>query len=111
MIQVNLSLYIHGLCLYDRSHTPGSCGGVKCVSDLFTELRKQEETGQLVQPVLFVLLVLLSVLLYFAVSLMDPGFILSDGTDLQVSTSLLYITVITPTFYLCVVMVSGFEAA
>lgn len=49
-----------------------------------TELRKQEETGQLVQPVLFVLLVLVSVLLYFAVSLMDPGFILSDDRDLQV---------------------------
>eukprot|EP00066_Takifugu_rubripes_P002920 XP_003965147.1 PREDICTED: probable palmitoyltransferase ZDHHC12 isoform X2 [Takifugu rubripes] len=43
-----------------------------------TELRRQEETGQLVQPVLFVLLVLVSVLLYFAVSLMDPGFILSE---------------------------------
>lgn len=49
------------------------------------ELRKQEETGQLVQPVLFVLLVLVSVLLYFAVSLMDPGFILSDDSDLQVN--------------------------
>lgn len=49
------------------------------------ELRKQEETGQLVQPVLFVLLVLVSVLLYFAVSLMDPGFILSDDSDLQVT--------------------------
>ncbi|XP_013855392.1 palmitoyltransferase ZDHHC12-B isoform X2 [Austrofundulus limnaeus] len=48
-----------------------------------TELRKQEETGQLVQPVLFVLLVLVSVLLYFTVSLMDPGFILSDDPDLQ----------------------------
>ncbi|XP_040013063.1 palmitoyltransferase ZDHHC12-B isoform X2 [Xiphias gladius] len=48
-----------------------------------TELRKQEETGQLVQPVIFVLLVLVSVLLYFAVSLMDPGFILSDDSDLQ----------------------------
>nr|XP_020474446.1 probable palmitoyltransferase ZDHHC12 [Monopterus albus]XP_020474447.1 probable palmitoyltransferase ZDHHC12 [Monopterus albus] len=48
-----------------------------------TELRKQEETGQLVQPVLFVLLVLVSVLLYFTVSLMDPGFILSDDSDLQ----------------------------
>ncbi|KAL7376117.1 hypothetical protein ABVT39_001353 [Epinephelus coioides] len=48
-----------------------------------TELRKQEETGQLIQPVLFVLLVLVSVLLYFAVSLMDPGFILSDDSDLQ----------------------------
>lgn len=42
------------------------------------ELRRQEETGHLVQPVLFVLLVLVSVLLYFAVSLMDPGFILSE---------------------------------
>lgn len=51
---------------------------------LLKELRKQEETGQLVQPVLFVLLVLVSVLLYFAVSLMDPGFILTDDTDLQV---------------------------
>ncbi|XP_013855394.1 palmitoyltransferase ZDHHC12-B isoform X4 [Austrofundulus limnaeus] len=50
-----------------------------------TELRKQEETGQLVQPVLFVLLVLVSVLLYFTVSLMDPGFILSDDPDLQFS--------------------------
>lgn len=50
------------------------------------ELRKQEETGQLVQPVLFVLLVLVSVLLYFAVSLMDPGFILSEDSDLQVIT-------------------------
>ncbi|KAG7253357.1 hypothetical protein CRUP_020528 [Coryphaenoides rupestris] len=48
-----------------------------------TDLRKQEEDGQLVQPVLFVLLVLASVLLYFAVSLMDPGFILSDDNGLQ----------------------------
>uniref|UniRef100_A0A3Q2QCW3 Palmitoyltransferase n=1 Tax=Fundulus heteroclitus TaxID=8078 RepID=A0A3Q2QCW3_FUNHE len=48
-----------------------------------TELRKQEETGQVLQPVLFVLLVLVSVLLYFAVSLMDPGFILSEDSDLQ----------------------------
>ncbi|KAG2469870.1 ZDH12 palmitoyltransferase, partial [Polypterus senegalus] len=44
-----------------------------------TDLRKQEENGELLQPVLFVLLVLASVLLYFAVSLMDPGFILSDN--------------------------------
>ncbi|KAJ3605266.1 hypothetical protein NHX12_027316 [Muraenolepis orangiensis] len=43
----------------------------------------QEEEGRLVQPVLFVLLVLASVLLYFAVSLMDPGFILSDDNGLQ----------------------------
>lgn len=50
----------------------------------FTDLRKQEETGELVKPVLFVLLVLVSVLLYFAVSLMDPGFVLSDDSDVQV---------------------------
>lgn len=52
------------------------------------ELRKQEEAGQLIQPVIFVLLVLVSVLLYFAVSLMDPGFILSDDSDLQVPVPL-----------------------
>ncbi|XP_059905884.1 palmitoyltransferase ZDHHC12-B isoform X1 [Gadus macrocephalus] len=48
-----------------------------------TDLRKHEENGRLVQPVLFVLLVLVSVLLYFAVSLMDPGFILNDDNGLQ----------------------------
>ncbi|XP_068190611.1 palmitoyltransferase ZDHHC12-B [Antennarius striatus] len=48
-----------------------------------TELRRQEETGLLLQPVLFVLLVLTSVLLHFTVSLMDPGFILTHHTDLQ----------------------------
>lgn len=64
----------------------GPTFGLLCV--LPAELRKQEETGQLVQPVLFVLLVLVSVLLYFAVSLMDPGFIMSDDSDLQVSARL-----------------------
>ncbi|MGH0132608.1 UNVERIFIED_CONTAM: hypothetical protein FKN15_040759 [Acipenser sinensis] len=44
-----------------------------------TDLRKQEARGELLQPVLFVLLVLVSVLLYFAVSLMDPGFVFSDS--------------------------------
>ncbi|KAM6985742.1 palmitoyltransferase ZDHHC12-B-like [Aplochiton taeniatus] len=53
-----------------------------------TDLRKQEETGELLQPVLFVLLVLMSVLLYFTVSLMDPGFVLSDGKDLQFAIGL-----------------------
>lgn len=53
-----------------------------------TELRRQEETGQLLQPVLFVLLVLVSVLLYFAVSLMDPGFILTEDSDLQFTLGL-----------------------
>ncbi|KAG9335367.1 hypothetical protein JZ751_005289 [Albula glossodonta] len=43
-----------------------------------TDLRRLEERGELARPILFVLLVLLSVLLYFAVSLMDPGFVLSD---------------------------------
>ncbi|KAF7660003.1 hypothetical protein LDENG_00290230 [Lucifuga dentata] len=43
-----------------------------------TDLRQCEERGELQQPILFFLLVVLSVLLYFAVSLMDPGFVLSD---------------------------------
>ncbi|XP_076007170.1 palmitoyltransferase ZDHHC12-A [Genypterus blacodes] len=43
-----------------------------------TDLRQCEERGELLQPVLFFLLVVLSVVLYFAVSLMDPGFILID---------------------------------
>ncbi|XP_066188795.1 palmitoyltransferase ZDHHC12 [Sylvia atricapilla] len=40
-----------------------------------TDLQKQEERGELLQPLIFVLLVLCSVLLYFKVSLMDPGFV------------------------------------
>ncbi|KAK2838093.1 hypothetical protein Q5P01_015305 [Channa striata] len=43
-----------------------------------TDLRNCEERGELLLPVLFFLLVVLSVLLYFAVSLMDPGFVLTD---------------------------------
>uniref|UniRef100_A0A671S999 Palmitoyltransferase n=1 Tax=Sinocyclocheilus anshuiensis TaxID=1608454 RepID=A0A671S999_9TELE len=39
-------------------------------------LRKCQERGDLVQPVVFSSVVLLSVLLYFTVSLMDPGFVL-----------------------------------
>ncbi|KAG1968754.1 palmitoyltransferase ZDHHC12-A isoform X2 [Pimephales promelas] len=43
-----------------------------------TDLRKCQERGDLLHPVMFSALVLLSVLLYFTVSLMDPGFVLSD---------------------------------
>ncbi|CAJ1069723.1 probable palmitoyltransferase ZDHHC12 isoform X1 [Xyrichtys novacula] len=43
-----------------------------------TDLRKCEEKGELLLPILFFLVVVMSVLLYFAVSLMDPGFVLSD---------------------------------
>uniref|UniRef100_A0A8C6YRH6 Palmitoyltransferase n=1 Tax=Nothoprocta perdicaria TaxID=30464 RepID=A0A8C6YRH6_NOTPE len=39
---------------------------------------RREERGELLQPVLFVLLVLCSVLLYLKVSLMDPGFVKAD---------------------------------
>ncbi|XP_069025477.1 palmitoyltransferase ZDHHC12-A isoform X2 [Embiotoca jacksoni] len=44
-----------------------------------TDLRRCEERGELLLPVLFFLLVVLSVLLYFTVSLMDPGFVLTDA--------------------------------
>ncbi|XP_062398315.1 palmitoyltransferase ZDHHC12-A-like [Sardina pilchardus] len=43
-----------------------------------TDLRKYEEKGELAHPVVFASLVLISVMLYFTVSLMDPGFVLSD---------------------------------
>ncbi|XP_023117732.1 palmitoyltransferase ZDHHC12-A isoform X2 [Amphiprion ocellaris] len=43
-----------------------------------TDLRRCEERGELLLPALFFLLVVLSVLLYFTVSLMDPGFVLTD---------------------------------
>ncbi|MED6237822.1 Palmitoyltransferase ZDHHC12-B [Ataeniobius toweri] len=43
-----------------------------------TDLRRCEERGELLLPALFFLLILLSVLLYFTVSLMDPGFVLTD---------------------------------
>lgn len=43
-----------------------------------TDLRKNEDKGELTQPVVFGLLVLVSVGLYFIVSLMDPGFVLND---------------------------------
>lgn len=43
-----------------------------------TDLRKYEERGELTHPVIFTSLVLISVMLYFTVSLMDPGFVLSD---------------------------------
>lgn len=41
-------------------------------------MQKQEERGELLQPLIFVLLVLCSVLLYFKVSLMDPGFVKAE---------------------------------
>uniref|UniRef100_A0A8K9UHU8 Palmitoyltransferase n=1 Tax=Oncorhynchus mykiss TaxID=8022 RepID=A0A8K9UHU8_ONCMY len=63
-------------------HDTGKCTEFKFIFRCQYPL-KQEERGELIQPVLFVLLVLVSVLLYFAVSLMDPGFVLSDGSDLQ----------------------------
>ncbi|KAM6931227.1 palmitoyltransferase ZDHHC12-B-like [Xenentodon cancila] len=44
-----------------------------------TDLRRCEEQGELLPPALFFLVVVLSVLLYFAVSLMDPGFVLTDA--------------------------------
>lgn len=52
---------------------------------LLIDLRKREERGELLLPVLFFFLVVLSVLLYFAVSLMDPGFVLTDTVKVDVT--------------------------
>ncbi|KAM4696477.1 palmitoyltransferase ZDHHC12 [Rhinophrynus dorsalis] len=43
-----------------------------------TDLHHQEKYWKVLQPLAFVLLVTCSALLYFAVSLMDPGYVLSD---------------------------------
>lgn len=51
-----------------------------CVS---AELRRCEERGELLLPLVFLLLVVLSVLLYFSVSLMDPGFVHPDTVKVQ----------------------------
>ncbi|XP_076857345.1 palmitoyltransferase ZDHHC12-A [Brachyhypopomus gauderio] len=48
-----------------------------------TDLRKCEERGELLNPILFGSVVLLSVMMYFTVSLMDPGFVLTDN-DTQI---------------------------
>lgn len=50
-----------------------------------TDLKKCEQQGDLLLPILFIFLVVLSVLLYFAVSLMDPGFVLTDTVKVDVT--------------------------
>lgn len=60
-------------------------GPIVCTVFVCADLRKCEERGELLLPVLFFLLVVLSVLLYFAVSLMDPGFVLTDTVKVQLT--------------------------
>lgn len=55
-----------------------------CVCEC-ADLRQCEERGELLVPVLFFLLVVLSVVLYFAVSLMDPGFVLTDTVQVRLT--------------------------
>ncbi|XP_053138173.1 palmitoyltransferase ZDHHC12 [Hemicordylus capensis] len=66
-------------CLVRAAHTGLSWGITVALFLHPTDLRRQEEQGELLQPLLFVSLVLCSVLLYFIVSLMDPGYVESDG--------------------------------
>ncbi|XP_078502698.1 palmitoyltransferase ZDHHC12 [Lissotriton helveticus] len=72
-----------GLCpsglLVRGGHTALSWGVSLVLLQHRTDLRSQEERGELLQPLAFLLLVLCSVMLYFAVSLMDPGYVLSDS--------------------------------
>ncbi|TFK08340.1 mitochondrial ornithine transporter 1 [Platysternon megacephalum] len=67
--------------LVRAAHTGLSWGVTLALFLHRTDLRKQEEHGELLQPLIFVLLVLCSVLLYFVVSLMDPGFVESDEEE------------------------------
>ena len=65
-----------------------------------SDLRRCEEQGDLLQPVVFSLLVLLSVMLYFTVSLMDPGFILTDAVQVYWTAPYsLYCTILLLLYY------------
>ncbi|XP_069465283.1 palmitoyltransferase ZDHHC12 [Ambystoma mexicanum] len=65
--------------LVRAGHTALTWGVCLVLLHYRTDLRSQEERGELLHPLAFVLLVLCSVMLYFAVSLMDPGYVLSDS--------------------------------
>lgn len=60
---------------YTKSPQPlAPCPGPHCPL-ASPELRQWEEQGELFLPLTFLLLVLSSLLLYLAVSLMDPGYV------------------------------------
>lgn len=70
---------------------PFSCYGPHCPL-ASPELRQWEEQGELFLPLTFLLLVLSSLLLYLAVSLMDPGYVTTQPQpqvtrDREVQTS------------------------
>ncbi|KAL2298032.1 hypothetical protein Nmel_016993 [Mimus melanotis] len=71
------SSQIQDLFAEAREKNPGRFTRTCCsvFSGYLSDLQKQEERGELLQPLIFVLLVLCSILLYFKVSLMDPGFV------------------------------------
>lgn len=69
---------------------PSPCYGPHCPL-ASPELRQWEEQGELFLPLTFLLLVLGSLLLYLAVSLMDPGYVTTQPQpqvtwDLEVQT-------------------------
>ncbi|XP_020650479.3 palmitoyltransferase ZDHHC12 isoform X3 [Pogona vitticeps] len=51
-----------------------------------TDLQREVERGELLQPLLFVTLIFFSTVLYFAVSLMDPGYVEQDQDGEKGST-------------------------
>ena len=81
MPKISLPQYLCPVC--EKTHLAGPVN-LYCVC-MRADLRKCEERGELLLPVLFFLLVVLSVLLYFAVSLMDPGFVLSDTVKVRLA--------------------------
>ncbi|XP_078238860.1 palmitoyltransferase ZDHHC12 isoform X2 [Pogona vitticeps] len=52
----------------------------------FPDLQREVERGELLQPLLFVTLIFFSTVLYFAVSLMDPGYVEQDQDGEKGST-------------------------
>ncbi|KAM5145913.1 palmitoyltransferase ZDHHC12 [Mantella aurantiaca] len=65
-------------CLVRTGHTLLTWGVTLLLFLHDTDLHHQENQWMYIKPLLFVLTVLCSMGLYFAVSLMDPGYVLSD---------------------------------
>lgn len=70
------------LCSSLERSTPSVCVRYcDFLKSLCSDLQKLEEQGELLQPLVFVSLVLCSVVLYFIVSLMDPGYVQQDREE------------------------------
>ncbi|XP_018420838.1 PREDICTED: probable palmitoyltransferase ZDHHC12 [Nanorana parkeri] len=78
---MSISVLLSSGCLVRTGHTLLTWGVILVLFLHDTDLYHQETQWIYVKPLLFVVAVLCSVGLYFAVSLMDPGYVLSDREE------------------------------